>query len=182
MPASLELAKFGDDYYAVPLTLAVVVFFYNQQLFDQYGWEPPETWSELLDLVADMRSKGIIPISLANRTKWPGAFYFIYLAHRVGGHEVFLNAYNRVPGYGFDHEAFVRAGELIQELVRAGAFPPGFNGLDHDVGQASALMYSGRAAMHLMGSWLPRPGAGGGPRVRPARRLVPLPADRGQLC
>jgi len=155
VPASLELAKFGDDYYAVPLTLAVVVFFYNKAMFEQYGWEVPETWSDLLDLVAEIRSKGIIPISLANRTKWPGAFYFMYLAHRVGGHEVFLNAYNRVPGYGFDHPAFVRAGEMIQELVRAGAFPPGFNGLDHDVGQASALMYSERAAMHLMGSWFP---------------------------
>jgi len=155
VPASLGLAQYGDDYYAVPLTLAVVVFFYNQEIFREHGWEVPETWSELIDLAREMRSVGIIPISLANRTKWPGAFFFMYLAHRIGGAEVFEKAFNREPGYGFDHPAFVEAGRRIQELVLAEALPVGFNGLDHDIGQASALLYSGRAAMHLMGSWFP---------------------------
>ncbi|BAS27964.1 sugar ABC transporter substrate-binding protein [Limnochorda pilosa] len=176
VPASLGLAKYGEDYYAVPLTLAVVVFFYNQAIFEEHGWETPETWSELLTLVDAMRNEGIIPISIANKTKWPGAFYLIYLAHRVGGAEVFEKAYNREPGYGFDHPAFVEAGERIQELVRAGAFPVGFNGLDHDVGQASALMYSGRAAMHLMGSWFPGQAREEDPEF--ARRLGWFPFPR----
>jgi len=38
-------------------------------------------------------------------------------------------------------------------LVKSGAFAPGFNGLDYDVGGSRRLLYAGKAAMTVMGTW-----------------------------
>ncbi len=42
---------------------------------------------------------------------------------------------------------------MIQDLVNRGGFVEGFNGLDIDTGQSRQLLYAGKAAMELMGSW-----------------------------
>jgi raffinose/stachyose/melibiose transport system substrate-binding protein len=42
---------------------------------------------------------------------------------------------------------------MIQELVSMGAFPRGFSSLNYDTGQSTQLLYSGKAAMQLMGAW-----------------------------
>ena len=79
--------------------------------------------------------------------------YYQYFATRKGGLEPFQNA---AAGTGiFEDEAFVYAGEKIQEWVEKGYFNEVFNGMDDDSGQARQLFYTGQAAMDLMGSWFP---------------------------
>lgn len=149
--AALSATTFDDRIYGVPMTLGIAPVFYNKEIFEQYNLTPPETYSELLEIVDTLNENGIIPFALANQTKWPGALYLIYFADRIAGHELFDSAFART-GRGFDDPAYVRAGEMIQELVQRNAFPEGFNGLNYDTGQARALLYSGKAAMMLMTS------------------------------
>lgn len=178
-PAALNMASFDGRNFGVPLDLSVVLVWYNKALFEQHGWEPPKTYGELLTLIDKIKAAGVTPFALANKTKWPGAFYLIYLADRIGGPEAFLNAFNRVPGYTFDSEVFVEAGARIQELVRAGAFPQGFNGLDYDTGQSRVLFYSGRAAMIIQGSWLVASTRGEAPEFAPNLDFFTFPAVEG---
>ena len=98
---------------------------------------------EIIDV---LNENDVIPIALANQTKWPGAYYLMNFAARIGGPELFNNAFNRT-GQGFDDPAYVEAGEYIQKLVESNAFNPGFNGLPYDEGQGRQLLYSGQAAM-----------------------------------
>ena len=73
------------------------------------------------------------------------------LAARYGGLEPFQNA---VAGTGsFTDDCFIKAGEKIQEWVKAGYFPDGVNSLSEDDGQAKQLMYQETAGMLLCGSW-----------------------------
>jgi raffinose/stachyose/melibiose transport system substrate-binding protein len=58
----------------------------------------------------------------------------------------------RKPGAWSD-PAIIRAATMIQQLVRAGAFETGYDFVSYDAGASSALLYTGRAAMHVMGSW-----------------------------
>ena len=104
-------------------------------------------------LFAALKENGVAPFTLANSTRWPGAFWLIYLATRSGDPETFINAYNREEGASFEDEAFVKAGERIQELVEMDAFVQGFNGLNYDTGESRAQLWSGDAAMELMGDW-----------------------------
>ena len=102
----------------------------------------------MLEIVDVLKENDVYPIALANQPKWPGAFFLMYFVDRLGGEDVFKQAYRR-EGKGFDDEVFVKAGEYIQDLVNKGAFNPGFNGLPYDSGQARQLMYTGQAAMLL---------------------------------
>jgi len=88
---------------------------------------------------------------MANKTKWPGALWLIYIANRVGGSDIFMDAFER-KGRGFDDPAYVRTGELIQQLVDRGAFINGFNGLDYDTGQSRQFLYTENAVMELQTS------------------------------
>ena len=151
VPAALEAATFDGKIMGVPLAMDVVPVWYNKEVFEKYGVKPPKTWDEMLQAVETFKKNGVIPFALANKTKWTGAFYLMYFADRIGGEKLFENAVNREGS--FDDPAYVKAGEYIQKLVKEGAFPEGFNGLDEDTGQSRQLFYSGKAAMYVMGSW-----------------------------
>lgn len=47
----------------------------------------------------------------------------------------------------------IEANTKIQQLVDMGAFEPGFGSVSYNDGESTALVYTGRAAMQLMGSW-----------------------------
>lgn len=146
LQAGLSPNVFDDKVYGAPLGMSVVPVWYNKEIFAEYGLEEPETYDDLLNIVETLTDNNIIPFALANKPKWPGSFYMMYLAERVGGPDLFNEAFNRT-GRGFDDPAYVEAGEKIQELVEMGAFPDGMNGLNYDTGQSRTLLYSGKAAM-----------------------------------
>lgn len=152
--SALDLFGQGEEYYGVPITWGIVGFFYNKALFEEAGLDPespPETWEEYLSAVQALQDAGIQPIALGERDKWPGHFYWVYLAIRLGGEEAFLAAYDRSGS--FTDEPFVQAGEYLQQLVEMEPFGTGFLGLTYPDQQA--LMANGEAAMELMGQWAP---------------------------
>ncbi|GAB7126194.1 extracellular solute-binding protein [Silvimonas sp. JCM 19000] len=156
VPTGFNAVTIDGKIYGVPAentTAAVII--YNKEIFAKYKLEPPQNWDQLLNVVKVLKANNIAAFALANKAKWPGSMYYMYLVDRIGGAETFRDAVSRKNGGSFAAPAFVEAGKRIQELVKAGAFAPGFNGLDYDVGASRRLMYSGKAAMQLMGSWEP---------------------------
>jgi len=152
--AALELYGQNGEYYGVPWTWGAVGVFYNKALFEQAGLDPenpPATWTEFLAAVQTLKDAGITPISLGELEKWPGHFWWVYLAIRSGGQDAFLRAYNREGT--FADEPFVQAGERLQELIALDPFPDGFLGLGY--GDQETVMGNGEAAMELMGQWSP---------------------------
>lgn len=153
LDSAIKMVTYEDRIWGVPVEGShAAVIFYNKKIFQQYGISVPKTYSSLIEVIKMLRSKGITPFALANRTKWPGSIFYMYFVDRLGGPKVFENAAART-GASFDDPVFVKAGEMVQQLVKLGAFPDGFNGLDYDTAQSRTLMYSGKAAMELMGSW-----------------------------
>lgn len=152
MDAAIAQCTYNDKIVAVPVeNISVAGFFYNKEVFDEYGLTEPETISDLEAICDTLVENGIAPFALANSTKWTGSMYFQYLATRFGGLDPFAQA---ASGEGsFENEAFEYAGTTIQEWVDKGYFCEGFNGMDDDSGQARMLFYNGEAAMDLMGSW-----------------------------
>lgn len=148
LPAGIGPATFDEKVYGAPLALSGTPVFYNKEIFENLNLEIPETYDDLLEVIDTLTENDIIPFSLANQSKWPGAFYLMYFADRLAGNELFDGAFGR-SGRTFDDPVYVQAGEMIQELVDKGAFPNGFNGLNFDTGQSRQLMYSGQAAMEI---------------------------------
>ncbi len=154
--AQAALEMFGQDgeYYGVPWSWGAVGMWYNKALFEQAGLDPetpPATWDELLEAVSALKAAGIIPIALGEGDKWPGHFWWVYLAIRCGGEDAFLAAYNRDGS--FTDDAFVCAGERLNELIELDPFPSGFLGLGY--GDQAGAFGDGIAAIELMGHWAP---------------------------
>ncbi|MGA7816797.1 extracellular solute-binding protein [Caballeronia sp.] len=154
LTTSWDAVTYDKKQYGVAAENAsAAVIFYNKELFKKYDLTPPATWDQLMHVVKVLNSHGVAPFALSNKNKWTGSMYYMYLVDRIGGPEVFRKAVDRSPGGSFDDPAFVEAGKYIQDLVKAGGFAQGFNGLDYDVGASRRLMYSDKAAMELMGGW-----------------------------
>lgn len=150
--AALDFCRNEGRLYALPADVAAVVFWYNKDIFKRHGLVPPQTFSQLLEVCGKLKAAGVTPLALGNSDKWPGAFYFCYLALRLGGLEPFAEALARKRGPGFEHPSFITAGELTRSLADDGFFSRGFNGVDYT--RARQLFFEGRAAMILMGPWL----------------------------
>jgi raffinose/stachyose/melibiose transport system substrate-binding protein len=151
-PAPLGLYKVGDKNYGVPWDAGMVGFWYNKALFKQAGiTAPPDTWNALLDDVKKLKAAGITPIALGGKDEWPGAFYWEYLATRLGGQSAFDKAIARTGS--FADPPFVQAGVLLKQLVDLQPFQTGFLGATY--GDHQVLMANGQAAMELMGQWAP---------------------------
>lgn len=152
LPAALNLYGTDDKYYGVPWNMGVVVVWYNKALFTQAGIEaPPTTWAEFLETVNTLKAAGITPITVGEKDKWPGHFYWVYLAIRTGGKAAFDSAYSREGA--FTDAPFVEAGSHLKELVDLEPFQDGFLGQAYN--DAESLLANGTAAMELMGHWSP---------------------------
>lgn len=147
---ALNLCSQNGRIYGVPLDLSAVLLWCNSDLFAKNKIDYPKTYEDFLQCCKQFRAAGIEPCALGNKNQWTGAFYFCYLANRCGGTQLFLDAAGNQAL--FADKAFVRAGEMLQELVNAKAFPVGFNGMDD--GPARARFLGGKSAMLLMGSWV----------------------------
>jgi raffinose/stachyose/melibiose transport system substrate-binding protein len=152
--AAVNMYQVEGKQYGVPFDLGMVGFWYNKDLFDQAGIdEPPATWDELLDDVQKLEDAGITPIALGEGDKWPGMFWWAYLALRNGGPDPMLAA---GEDGSFDSEPFVEAGEQLEDLVALDPFQDGFLAAVWDgAGGQAATFATGGAAMHLMGQWAP---------------------------
>jgi raffinose/stachyose/melibiose transport system substrate-binding protein len=152
--AALELYGQDGEYYGVPWSWGAVGMFYNKALFAEAGLDPeapPATWEEFLAAVQTLKDAGITPIALGEGDRWPGHFWWVYLAIRLGGEDAFLAAYNRDGA--FTDEPYVQAGQYLQQLVELEPFPDGFLGLTYP--DQAGDMGDAEAAMELMGQWAP---------------------------
>ena len=124
----------------------------TRPIFSKLGLTFPTTFSGLLSTVATLKSHGYSPISLANGDQWPGLMYLEYLTDRIGGPSV---AQDIVLGKAdaWSNPAIIEALTDIQQLAKAGAFQSGYDSLHYSGGGSDALVYSGKAAMQLMGDW-----------------------------
>ncbi|WP_030908221.1 extracellular solute-binding protein [Streptosporangium amethystogenes] len=153
-PASLAAYQFDGKTYGLPTDIGMVGFWYNKSIFTKAGIStPPATWTEFLDAVKKIKATGTTPIALAGKAKWPGHYYWAYLAMRVAGLDALSQAGTTNDFTGPD---FVAAGQRLKELVDLQPFQKGFLNADYSTpdGQA-ATVSNGKAAMELMGQWAP---------------------------
>jgi raffinose/stachyose/melibiose transport system substrate-binding protein len=153
LPSSLGAVTYNGQLYGVPVEgTQPVYFFYNKPIFAKYHLTFPTTWSGLLSTISTLKSHGVAPISLANGDQWPGLMYLEYLTDRIGGPTVAQNLQANKTG-AWSNPAITKALADIQHLAKTGAFQSGYDSLHYSGGGSDALVYSGKAAMQLMGDW-----------------------------
>ncbi|MDK2951216.1 MAG: raffinose/stachyose/melibiose transport system substrate-binding protein [Kosmotogales bacterium] len=66
----LKSITFQGEEYGVPFAVQVVGIFYNKDMFDEFGFEEPETWGELLEIADGFKQAGIDPFFAPVKDAW----------------------------------------------------------------------------------------------------------------
>ena len=153
LPSSLGAVTFNGQLYGVPVEgTQPVYFFYNKQHLRQVPPELPDHLVRPAVHGGHAEVHGVAPISLANGDQWPGLMYLEYLTDRIGGPRSPRRRSPNTAG-AWSNPAVTAALTDIQQLARAGGFQTGYDSLKFSGGGSDALVYSGKAAMQLMGDW-----------------------------
>jgi raffinose/stachyose/melibiose transport system substrate-binding protein len=146
----LDYYSFDGNVYALPYNMNIAGIYYNKELFEKAGVQPPATFEDIIASVPKFKEAGIPPIMLAGKDKWPLSFMFTNILQRVNGGPKFLD--DVVAGKkSFTDPVFVEAIQKTQDLIKAGAFQEG--AATYDYNTASQQFRDGKAAMYFMGTW-----------------------------
>lgn len=150
-PGALSATKtaFGGKLLALPMQLNIEGFWYNKQLFEQHGVQPPTTWGELIAAGETFQAQGIQPLAASGIQGWPITRLISGYIFRSLGPDAMQQvdagtASLTDPGY-------VAAAQAVADLGAKGFFGQGVSDLDYD--PAMDLFLQGQAAMFYMGSW-----------------------------
>jgi raffinose/stachyose/melibiose transport system substrate-binding protein len=135
--------------YGVAPFFAIAGVFVNEGIFKANGLTVPKSVADFDKVAATLKAKGIQPFACGEKDKWPGLALYMYMTNRYGG-DIFTQAAARKAR--FDSDAFVKAAQLYQDWVKKGYF--GDKPLGEAYGDAQQLMATGKAAMHVTGSWM----------------------------
>ncbi len=66
---ALELIP-TDGSYALPYVANAAGILYNQEMFEEHGWNIPETWPELINLCEEIKAANILPFYFGFKDTW----------------------------------------------------------------------------------------------------------------
>jgi ABC-type glycerol-3-phosphate transport system substrate-binding protein len=151
-------AEYSDagKQYALGWMAQTFGIFYNPQILDKAGVEPPETWDDLSAAAEQIRTKtGVIPCALTNNPGPSGLDFMLPLITQVTDDpELVLDLDMQRNNASWDSPPVVEALAMVKRLVGENIFEPGINGVTGD--QAASMFFTGKAAMFYSGSWNPQ--------------------------
>lgn len=78
---------FNDGYYALPYTQSFLMMFYRTDMFEEYGWEIPETWNDVIQLVPELQIMNFqfyLPLNTAGASSVVNQIFASHLYQNVG--------------------------------------------------------------------------------------------------
>ena len=135
-----------DGTYGVPYVANAAGILYNKDMFEEHGWEIPESWSELIDLCKEIQAEGILPFYFGFRDTWTCLAPWNSLAVDLAPADTCqqVNA-----GETTFSEEYVEVAEKCLELVSYGPEDPFAYGYN----DACTAFANGESAMYPIGSY-----------------------------
>jgi N-acetylglucosamine transport system substrate-binding protein len=158
VPGSQLEGIFDGSQYLLNYVFSVYGIWYNQTLFDEMGWEYPQTWDEMLEM-CEMISTETDMAPWTYQGLYP---YYIravndQLVYKNGGWDAILKLDN-LEEDAWTQEPVVNAMTELQKLYTEGYILDGTEGLTHTESQTFWL--EGEAVFLPCGGWLENEMAG----------------------
>ncbi len=147
-----NLQKEGKTYGIPTIFSPGYIWWYDEKLFEDNGWDLPQTQEDLYKLKEEAEKEGIAVFTVPG--KHPGYYFygsFMPLVERIGGKQPILDAFNLKEG-AWQSEAIIEAAKETQRMVKEGLFLEGTFGLSHT--EAQTLFFQRKALFVTAGSWL----------------------------
>lgn len=132
--------------FGVPYVANAAGILYNRDMFEEHGWEIPETWDELIALCEEIESEGIQPLYFGFKDTWTCLAPWNALAVDLAPADV-CQQVNR--GETTFTEEYRETAEKMLELLQYGedgAVAYGYN-------DACTAFANGESAMYTIGSY-----------------------------
>lgn len=147
----LHLWTFDNHIYGLPIEGNAEPLFYNKEIFDDLGLEPPETLEDLNKVINVLIAHGIMPFALGNEERWPAAIFAHYLMDRYAGPGLINELVQGDESLSFQNPSYWKAFKQLKSWIDENAFYPPANDLSTE--EAIERFTNGEAAMYLNGSW-----------------------------
>ena len=135
-----------DGAYGVPYVANAAGILYNKDMFEEHGWEIPESWGELIDLCEEIKAEGILPFYFGFRDTWTCLAPWNSLAVDLAP----ADTCQRVnAGETTFSKEYVEVAEKCLELVSYGPEDPFAYGYN----DACTAFANGESAMYPIGSY-----------------------------
>ncbi|GKU26285.1 ABC transporter substrate-binding protein [Clostridium folliculivorans] len=148
---ALEGFSLDGRLYGVPKSMDYMALYYNKDLFNKNGIELPNNFKELIEVCKSFRDKGIIPITINIKDKWPLALLYQELVLMEGQDQSFI--YDAIHGKEsfIDNPVFKKAAEDLKLLIDACGIADTMTQLDYNT--SMNLFTKKESAMIYTGSW-----------------------------
>lgn len=147
MPADLEGGRYKSRLYRLPIRSDAQLLYYRQDLLQQAGIAPPETFADLIDASKQLQSSGAAKWGYV----WQGrqfeglAAVFVDILAGFGGFWVNPTSLE----VGLDRPEAIEAIQFLRSTLEQGISPPGVSNYQHE--DARRLFQSGEVA--FMHNW-----------------------------
>lgn len=138
-----------DGVYGIPREPFGVGIFYNSELFEQVGVEPPTTIKELMEVSQAFLDEDIVPMALGNNDPWRAGHLMTNLVMKKYGSQKAWDLANRDANW--TDPDMVEILTLMNDMREMGIFGPNVNSIDHSGEQA--MFHGEESAMFMIGSW-----------------------------
>nr|WP_258396624.1 extracellular solute-binding protein [Streptomyces sp. Amel2xB2] len=148
---SADARDFGTGrLYGISQTGEYIGVYYNKDVLEKAGVDPPKTWKELTDALPRLKDEGELPVQFGNLDKYPAIHTFGVLQNQAGGaEETRESVFGR--GDGFANEPTKEAARTLADWKKRGYFPKGANGTGYD--DAAKKFADGDGAFLITGTW-----------------------------
>ncbi|WP_342372260.1 extracellular solute-binding protein [Propioniciclava soli] len=121
---------------------------YNRAIFDEHGFDPPQTWDELIGLADEFTALGVDPFYWGFRDNWTGAPMFSSLSGNFLDGEVAAWYARRQVG----ETSFEELMPVLEKMLQIGGYG---NSNKYEIGynDANQGFAQGRAAMYVHGTY-----------------------------
>jgi glucose/mannose transport system substrate-binding protein len=147
--AIIKATNREGKFYAVPVNIhGQSWLWYNNEVFEKAGVEPPSTYEEMLAVGPKLKDAGVIPMAFSAEPNWE-RFLFNSVMLAEGGSELYLDVLGNKSLDSVHSEGFRKVAETFGEL--RGLVDEGSPGRKWN--DATNLVITGQAGMQVMGDW-----------------------------
>ncbi len=137
-PDSLQVVNYDGTYYAVPTEQSETVIYVNKTKFEEMGLEYPGhdeiiSWEEFLNLLQQIKDKGVIPLVLGNGDQWCSQFWYSYVITNNLGVDAYYDIHTGQKPFN-DPDVIASLDMVDRDLLKNGYFNDDINGLDYFAG------------------------------------------------
>lgn len=147
----LDMVSTNGSVYCMPYGMDVMGVIYNKAMFEEHGWQIPDSYESYLALCDEIAAEGITPAVQGYKDSWPMAMDLDLFMNRAVVEDPDIYSKIESGEAKYTDPMFQEIFTDMNEYFQTSAVDPNAIGMTYD--QACSSFATGQAAMMIHGEW-----------------------------